>query len=227
MPPQHQPQSSFPGSATPVVLADRALVGAALAEPLIGILHEFRNHLTLLLSSSGWLRGRLEDLTRASPEMGEAMRDVDESIERMVALTGGLDGALRAPAESKPTLDRVVKTAVMLAEPLLKSRGRITVRDLLSIAVLNRRGSLESAMALLIVAAADQAPEPPAVAIAVATRQAEAGLMVEISCGRAARSADARAVDVARALLARVGGTLNVNDNRSGGPRFTITLPHQ
>jgi hypothetical protein len=113
-----------------------------------GILHEFRNHLTVLLAAAGEIRAAAP---AAGPrQISAALAETEWSVERLNALVGFVDAAIRDGSSVVADLDDVVERALRLAAPALGATS-VTLHKERRTGVTNRGSALESLLAALLV----------------------------------------------------------------------------
>lgn len=113
-----------------------------------GILHEFRNHLTVILASAGEIRSA--SAPAAPPAIAAALAETEGSVERLNALVSFVDAALRDGTPVVADLDDVVQRALRLAAPAL-ARTAVSVHKERRTGVSNRGSALESVLSALLV----------------------------------------------------------------------------
>jgi signal transduction histidine kinase len=113
-----------------------------------GILHEFRNHLTVVLAAATEIRVALPP--DAGRETAEALAETEWNVQRMNALVGFLDAALRDGAPVVADLEDVIERALRLAAPAM-GRTAVTIHKDRRVGVPNRGASLEALMASLLI----------------------------------------------------------------------------
>jgi hypothetical protein len=121
------------------------LVG--LAPVWDGVLHEFRNHLTVLLAATTEIRAG--SLSNSKAEIAGALSESERSIGRLNALVGFVDAAVRDGAPMVADLDDVMDRALRLAAPVM-GNASVSLRKERRMGVGNRGGALESLLAALI-----------------------------------------------------------------------------
>src|SRR5579863_8378356 len=82
-----------------------------------GILHEFRNHLTVLLAAAGEIRAATESV--GTRQISAALAETEWNVERLNALVGFVEAAVRDGSSVIADLDDVVERALRLAAPAL------------------------------------------------------------------------------------------------------------
>ena len=92
-----------------------------------GILHEFRNHLTLLSAATTEVRTVTSSPTiipEILPEISQALMETESNVRRMTALMAFIDAAVRGGPPATVELDGVIERALRLVAPAL---GRVAV----------------------------------------------------------------------------------------------------
>jgi hypothetical protein len=114
-----------------------------------GILHEFRNHLSQMLTATTEIRTATPPPT-AVPEITRALAETEWNVRRMSALVAFVDAAIRGGTPATSDLDAVIERALRLAAPAL---GRVAVSfdKPHRIDVRNRGTALECLIAGLII----------------------------------------------------------------------------
>jgi hypothetical protein len=141
-------------SETPMAVARHETPAGAGLEPLRvvpvwnGILHEFRNHLTVLLAAATEIR--LAAPPPAAREIGDALTETEWNVERLNALVGFVDAALRDGTTVVADLDDVIERAMRLAAPTL-GRASVSFVKNRRTGIANRGSALESLLAALLV----------------------------------------------------------------------------
>lgn len=113
-----------------------------------GILHEFRNHLTVVLAAATEIRVALP--YDAGREVAEALGETEWNVQRLNALVGFVDAVLRDGSQVVADLDDVVERALRLAAPAM-GRTAVSVHKDRRTGVPNRGSSLEALVAALLV----------------------------------------------------------------------------
>lgn len=174
-----------------------------------GILHEFRNHLTVLLAAATEVR------TAASPALAsgisEALGETEWNVQRLNALVGFVDAAIRDGAPMVADLDDVVDRALRLAAPTLGSAA-VSFRKERRMGVGNRGSALESLLAALIVDLA----RADGLQIDIDAESSRGVIVLEIeSNGRRPAVTSWRFV-LASDLAARIGATVTTSPEGAG-----------
>jgi hypothetical protein len=119
------------------------------------MLHEFRNHLTLLLAGTTEIRAELPRSLAA--DLAETLDEMEASLQNITALTSCIDSAIKPGEQVISDLDDVIERALTMARPSIRSDVQVTVSSRAG-AVRNRSGAVECALASLITDLA-RAPE--------------------------------------------------------------------
>src|SRR3954462_8672433 len=121
-----------------------------------GILHEFRNHLTVLLAAANEIRVATPPSgTRA---IGDALAETESNVHRLNALVAFVDAAIRDGNPVIADLDDVVARALRLAAPPL-GRTAVSLHKERRTGVANRGSAFESMLAALLVDLAQADPQ--------------------------------------------------------------------
>jgi hypothetical protein len=121
-----------------------------------GILHEFRNHLTVLLAAANEIRVATPPSgTRA---VGNALAETESNVHRLNALVAFVDAAIRDGTKVIADLDDVVARALRLAAPTL-GRTTVSLHKERRTGVANRGSAFESILAALLVDLAQADPQ--------------------------------------------------------------------
>jgi hypothetical protein len=113
-----------------------------------GILHEFRNHLTVLLAAANEIRVAAPQT--GAGEISAALAETEWNVHRLNALVGFVDAAIRDGTSVIADLDDVVERALRLAAPTL-GRTSVSLHKERRTGVTNRGSALESLLAALLV----------------------------------------------------------------------------
>jgi len=179
-----------------------------------GLVHEFRNHLTLLLAGTTEVRAGLSATLAA--DMAETLDDMEASVQSINSLLGAMDGAMKEGDQVLCDVDVLIDRALAMSAPALAGIN-ITVKKSRQAAVKNQGTAVESALAALLSdmarssefrrRAANLVPGvAPQIRIQV---QAERGfLTMEVESSATAPPATSWRVLLAGYLASRVGCTL-------------------
>jgi hypothetical protein len=174
-----------------------------------GILHEFRNHLTVLLAVAGEIR--TTSPLAAAGAIATALADAEGNVQRLDALVGFIDAALRDGTEVVADLDDVFGRALRLAAPAL-GRTAVSLHKDRRTGIANRGTALEALLAALLIDLAQTGPR--AIDIHVEATRGAIYLSVE-SDGRRAPAGGWRFA-LACDLGARLGATVTTLPDTAG-----------
>ena len=195
-------------------------LGADAADPVgfatvwNGVVHEFRNHLTLLLAGTTEVRSGLP--ASVASDLVETLDDMESSVQTINSLLGALDSAMKDGDQLLCEVDVVIERALAMAAPSMGGVN-ITVKKSRPAVVKNVGTAVESALAALIsdlARASDfrrRSPSllpmvPPQIRINV---QAERGsLTIEVESSASTPPPSSWRLSLATYLAARVGCTL-------------------
>jgi hypothetical protein len=113
-----------------------------------GVVHEFRNHLTLLLAGTSEVRAGLPASVAA--DLAETLDDMETSVQTVNNLLAAVDGAIKGGEQVICDVDVLIERALAMAAPVLGPRVNVTVSKGRPAAVKNRGNALECALAALI-----------------------------------------------------------------------------
>jgi hypothetical protein len=113
-----------------------------------GILHEFRNHLTVLLAAATEIRIALPPAVEG--EVSEALAETEWNVQRLNGLIGFVDAAIRDGSPVVVELDDVIERALRLAAPAM-GRTAVSVHKDRRVGVPNRGSALEALLAALLI----------------------------------------------------------------------------
>ncbi len=188
-----------------------------------GILHEFRNHLTVLLAAA-------DEIRVAGPQIGAgeiagALAETERNVQGLSALVGLVDAAIRDGTPVIADLDDVVERALRLAAPTL-GRTSVSVHKERRTGVTNRGSALESLLAALLVdlVRADQRGAPGQAGqadrqlrIVIHVEATRGALLLSIeSDGRRPSSLESWRFDLSADLAARIGATVATLPDTAG-----------
>jgi hypothetical protein len=112
------------------------------------VVHEFRNHLTLLLAGTTEVRAGLPASVAA--DLAETLDDMESSVQTVNNLLSAMEGAVRGGEQVICDVDVLIERALAMAAPVLGPRANVTVSKGRPAAVKNRGTALECALAALI-----------------------------------------------------------------------------
>ena len=111
-------------------------------------MHEFRNHLTLLLAGTTEVRAGLPASVAA--DLAETLDDMESSVQTINNLLSAMEGAVKGGEQVICDVDVLIERALAMAAPVLGPRANVTVSKGRPAAVKNRGNALECALAALI-----------------------------------------------------------------------------
>jgi len=114
-----------------------------------GALHEFRNHLTVLLATTTELRSVLP--APMPVEVSDALAEAERNVQSLSSLIAELDAAIKTGEPLIGDLDDVIERALRLAAPTLGRRVSVAVSKGRKTGVKNRGVTLECLLATLLV----------------------------------------------------------------------------
>ncbi len=188
-----------------------------------GILHEFRNHLTLLSAATTEVKAVTWSAT-AVPEISQALTETESSVQRMTALMAFIDTAVRGGAPNTIELDAAIERALRLAAPAL-GRVAVSFNRPGPIRVRNEAAALECLIAGLIVelARAGMDTRDPIYRqqIDVFADVGDGAIVLEIDSSGRRPAAGSWRVALARELAARLGASVTTP---AAGAGFVVRL---
>jgi hypothetical protein len=129
--------------------ADQAFDAHRFVPVWNGILHEFRNHLTVLVAATSELGAELPPALAL--RVGDAVCETKRNVQGLTSLLALLDASVQTFEPLICSLGEVVDRAVGLAAPAAGRRLSITTHVPREVGVRNRGAVLECLMAALIV----------------------------------------------------------------------------
>jgi hypothetical protein len=184
-----------------------------------GILHEFRNHLTVLLAATSELRAQIPPALALT--VGDALCETERHVQGMTSLLALLDASMRTVDYLIAPLGGVLDRAVRLAAPIAGPRVTITAhappRDA---GVRNRGAALESLIAVLILdiarapCANDVAPAR-APHVRVVAEVGRRGIVIEIASPGARLDLSSWRLTLAAELAAKLDAVLTPSPEAS------------
>ena len=188
-----------------------------------GILHEFRNHLTLLTAATTEVRTVASSPT-VVPEISQALSETESNVQRMTALMMFIDAAVQDGTPETAELDQVIERALRLAAPAL-GRVAVSFNKPHRIQVRNRGTALECLIAGLIVelarAGCDTRDPIYRQQIDVFADVGRGAIVLEIDSNGRRPSAGPWRVVLARELATRIGASVT---SPAGGTGFVVRL---
>lgn len=175
-----------------------------------GVLHEFRNHLTVLLAAANEIRV-------ATPPAGArgiapALAEAESNVHRLNALVGFVDAAMRDGTPVIADLDDVVARAVRLAAPTV-GRTTVSLHKERRTGVANRGSAFESMLAALLVDLAQADPhrssaEGGPLQIDIHVEASRGALLLSIESTGRRPPVDSWRFALSSELAARIGATI-------------------
>jgi hypothetical protein len=183
-----------------------------------GILHEFRNHLTVLLAAANEIRV-------ATPPSGiraiaDALAETESNVLRLNALVGFVDAAMRDGTTVIADLDDVVARAVRLAAPTV-GRTTVSLHKERRTGVANRGSAFESMLAALLIdlAQADprsSSPDGGPLQIDIHVEATRGALVLSIESAGQRPPVDSWRFALSSELAARIGATITTLPDGAG-----------
>lgn len=183
-----------------------------------GILHEFRNHLTVLLGAATEIRVALP--YDAERDVAEALAETEWNVQRLNALVGFLDAVLReSGSQVVADLDDVVERALRLAAPAM-GRAAVSVHKDRRMGVPNRGSALEALLAALLIdlVRTDRRtrPEERRLQIDIRAEATRTALNLTVESDGKRPPPDSWRLSLAYELAGRVGASLEPLDDQAG-----------
>jgi len=203
---------------------DSELAALSVLVPICsGILHEFRNHLTLLSAATTEVKA-VTLSPSAVPEISRALTETESNVQRMTALMTFIDAAVTRGAHAMVELDGVIERALTLVAPAL-GRVAISFNKPSGIHVSNRGTALECLIAGLIaeLARAGMATRDPIYRqqIDVFADVRHGAITIEIDSSGQRPGAGSWRVALARELAERIGASVTTP---AAGAGFVVRL---
>lgn len=174
-----------------------------------GVLHEFRNHLTVLLAAATEIRSASP--SDSESEIEGALSESERNIQRLNALVGFMDAAVRDGAPMVADLDDVMDRALRLAAPVMGS-ATVSLRKERRMGVGNRGSTLESLLAALIAELARH----EAVQIDIDAESSRGAIVLEIESDGQRPEAGSWRFVLASDLATRIGATVSPRPEGAG-----------
>jgi hypothetical protein len=114
-----------------------------------GALREFRNHLTVLTTTTAELRGGLPP--GAAGDLSEALNEAERNVQSLSSLVAQLDAAVKGAEPLISDLDDVIDRALRMAAPAMGRRVQVAVKKGRKSGVKNRGAALEALLSTLLV----------------------------------------------------------------------------
>lgn len=180
------------------------------------MLHEFRNHLTLLLAGTTEIRAALP--RSVASDLAETLDEMEASLQSITTLTSCVDSAIKPGEQVISDLDDVIERALAMARPSIRSDVQVTVNSRAG-AVRNRSGAVECALAALIAdlaRAAEFRRSPHASWLRIEVYAGRGALTIEIQSSASHLPPASWRRLLAQRLASSVAGTLELLSDRVG-----------
>lgn len=202
----------------------------------MGLVNEFRNHLTIFLAGTNQLSAMLP--RAVASEFADRLDDMEASAEFLQTLLTWMDASVGRGSQGISDIVDILQRAEALASTGLRARVKIRLEPRPS-GVRNRGVAIECALAVLItevgrytdpnVNTEAGAPRAQEVVVSVHPQRGALSIVVALASG-AEQPADATwRVSLAKALLAQVGATVEPLGAGSGnrGAGFEVRFRFQ
>jgi hypothetical protein len=189
-----------------------------------GILHEFRNHLRVLVAAATELRAEMPP--SLALQVSEAVLETERNVQSLGTLLSLADASLRHAEPIVCPLDHVLDRAIHLTAPAVGRSVSITLLRGHTIGVRNRGTALECLLAALIIELARAAEGRAETArrsprIQVRAEAERSALTIEIESDGPTPTARSWRLLLANDLAARLNATLTASSGVAG---FTLQL---
>jgi hypothetical protein len=114
-----------------------------------GVLHEFRNHLTVLLAAATELRAAIPPAMAL--DVAEAVTETERNVQNLNSLVALVDAVVKTGEPLISDLDEMIERALRIAAPALGRRVSVSVAKGRKAGARNRGTALECLLAALIV----------------------------------------------------------------------------
>jgi hypothetical protein len=222
---QRSTSSTSPTATKPENLGELPSNEPRFAEVWDGILHEFRNHLRVLVAAATELRAEMPP--SLALQVSEAVLEAERNVASLGTLLSLADASLRHAEAVVCPLDHVLDRAIHLTAPAVGRSVSITLLRGHTVGVRNRGTALECLLAALIIELAraaegrggEAARRSPRISLrAEAERSA---LTIELESDGPAPSASSWRLLLANDLATRLNATLTTSSCVAG---FTLQL---
>lgn len=187
-----------------------------------GILHEFRNQLTVLLAAATEVRTATPP--SMAPEMAEALLQSEASVEKLNALVAFVDAAIRDGAPAVVDLDDVIERALLLSAPALGGTS-VSFMKPHPLEIRNRGTALECLISGLMVELARAEARGPAAEhrhqIDVHVNVGRDAAVLEIESNGRPPAPGSWRIELAADLASRIGATVTAHEPAG----FLVRLP--
>jgi hypothetical protein len=200
----------------------------------MGMVNEFRNHLTIFLAGTSQLSAMLP--RAVASEFADHLEDMESSAEFLQTLLTWMDASVARGSQAICDVGDVLRRAETLAYTGLSSRVSIRL-DSRPAGVRNRGVVIECALAALITELGrvldprvpGDNPMPQVFEVNVSVRPQRGALSIILGSGAAQPPAGGWRVSLAKALLTQVGGTVEAlfGDSGTEGAGFEVRFRFQ
>jgi hypothetical protein len=196
----------------------------------MGLVNEFRNHLTIFLAGTNQLSSMLPRAVAC--EFADRLDDMESSAEFLQTLLTWMDASIGRGSQAISEIGDLLRRAERLARTGLSSRVSVQL-NAKPAGVRNRGVAIECALAALITelgrippvrtfASDSEPPEPTVVSVSVFPQRGTLSIFLTTNASEAPSFLQAGdsswRVSLAKALLAQVGGTVEMS-GREGAHR--------
>lgn len=196
----------------------------------MGLVNEFRNHLTIFLAGTSQLSSMLP--RAVASEFADRLDDMESSAEFLQTLLTWMDASVGRGSQAISEIGDLLRRAERLARTGLSSRVSVQL-NAKPAGVRNRGVAIECALAALITelgrippvrtfAADTEPPEPTVVSVSVFPQRGTLSIFLTTNASEAPSFLQAGdggwRLSLAKALLAQVGGTVEMS-GRDGAQR--------
>ncbi|MES1208739.1 MAG: hypothetical protein ABUS79_22605 [Pseudomonadota bacterium] len=188
----------------------------------MGMVNEFRNHLTIFLAGTNQLSAMLP--RAVASEFADRLDDMESSVEFLQTLLTWMDASLGRGSQAISDVGDLLRRAETLASTGLSSRVSIRLEPRPA-GVRNRGVAIECALAALITELgrvlptriADEDGARQTFEVRVSVHPQRGSLSILLASGAAQPPEGGWRVSLAQALLTQVGGTVEPLERGSGG----------
>jgi hypothetical protein len=183
-----------------------------------GFLHEFRNHLTVLMAATSELRSEIPPALAL--HVGDAVFETERNVQGLTSLVALVDASVRTVEPIIAPLGAIIDRALRLAAPSV-GRATITADVPRETGVRNRGSALEGLVAALIVdlarshGGADAAELGRSPRVHVSGDASRRGLALEIACQGARLDRSSWRFALATEIAAKLDADLTPADEGS------------
>jgi hypothetical protein len=200
----------------------------------MGMVNEFRNHLTIFLAGTNQLSAMLP--MAVASEFADRLDDMESSAEFLQTLLTWMDASMGRGSQSISEIGDLLERAAALATTGLSSRVSIRLEPRPA-GVRNRGAAIECALAALLTELGrvlepglpGEARTPQAVEVTASVHPQRGALSIVLASSAAQPLEGGWRVSLAKALLAQVAGTVETLGRGSGsrGSGFEVRFRFQ